>query len=104
MTADIERMRTDANAWLFRGDGKRVTRTEAVGEESLALDIVEACDEIEKLRSGIPTGGALSRDIVRKAIDRGLSSWFDTMTATGFEAVDRATDHVMAELKKAGAK
>jgi hypothetical protein len=47
---DIKRLRTDANAWLFRANGERVTRDTAINEESMALDVVDACDEIERLK------------------------------------------------------
>lgn len=86
----------------------------SIGRSVLSTDhnLDDVDDELEvlaksyiELKPGAATTPTtIDRDTVRKAIDRGLSSWFDTMTATGFEAIDRATDAVMAELRKAGAK
>ena len=50
MSVDTKALRETATSWLRRGDGSLATRDNAISEESMALDLLEAVDEIEDLR------------------------------------------------------
>lgn len=47
---DIPAARENAERWLVRRDGSRVTRDEAIGEENMAHDVLAALSELEQQR------------------------------------------------------
>ncbi len=53
--ADLEKMRKGAESWLG-GQGRtisRVTRETALGEEHMALDVLDLIAEVERLRAAL---------------------------------------------------